>query len=103
MSGSATGALHGLVKAALVIGILLVALLTLLVAWWIATLAIGAWLLYAGARRLLRGSGKNSDPRAAASVIEGEYRVEHNPNVELDPKAESSPEIVEPEGNRPRD
>jgi hypothetical protein len=95
--GLATRAFHGLLKAALIIGVLVVALLALLLAWWIALLLVGAWLLYAGARRLLRGGIINSAARAPASVIEGEYRVEHNPQLE------SSPEITQPGGGRAGD
>ena len=76
MFHSASRVLHGLLKASLVIGVLAVALLALLLAWWIALLAVGTWLLVTGVHRLLRGSQPAA--RAAAATIEGEYRVEHH-------------------------
>ena len=103
MPASASRVLHGLFKAAFVIGILLVALLGLLVAWWLALLFAGAWLLVSSVRRLLRGGVRHPAPRAAATVIEGEYRVEHNPSAEHEPKAESSSGVAEPGGVHPKD
>ena len=109
MPASASRVLQNLFKAAFVIGVLLVALLGLLVAWWVALLFAGAWVLFSSVRRLLHGGGRNSAPRAAATVIEGEYRVEHHPMAEHDPKAEhdpqaeSSPGVAGPGGGRPRD
>ena len=97
MSGSATRALHGLFKAALIISALALALLALLLAWWISLLLIGAWLVYSGARRWLRGSDSDSGSAtgAPAGVIEGEYRVEQNPQVE------SAPGAAGPDGGKP--
>ena len=95
MRRAAGRTLPGLFKAALVIGILAVALLALLVAWWIALLFVGTWLLVRGARRLLQGSQPAA--RAGATTIDGEYRVEHGTG----PSAPLT--LHEPGGGHPKD
>ncbi len=97
LSRSASRALHGLVKAALIIGALALAVLALLLAWWISLLLVGTWALYSGVRRWLRGSDSASAAGAPAGVIEGEYRVETNPQLE------SSPGAAGPDGGKPAD
>lgn len=80
MTNAATRALHGLFKWAFAIGIVAVGLLALLVAWWIAVLVVLTWLIYAGARRLLRGKRTDVATTGAPTTIEGEFQVEHEPD-----------------------
>ena len=73
------GVLQGLLKAAFGLTILVIVLFAMFLAWWIALLAAGTWLLYAGLRRLLGGGRKpaqGASAGAGATIIEGEYRVE---------------------------
>ena len=97
MPGSASRVFQGLLKAALVISILVVALLTLLVAWWIALMVVGAWLLVTGARRLLRSRRLEPAARASTTIIDGEYRVEQHTEPAI------SPRIDESGGKHPKD
>jgi hypothetical protein len=96
MSNAATSILKGLIKGTLVLGILAVIILAVLVAWWIALIAAGAWLLVSATSRMLGGkrdgSPMRSRPPANAAIIEGEYRVESDgstpisaPGVTSDP------------------
>ncbi|MSQ50810.1 MAG: hypothetical protein EXR28_02865 [Betaproteobacteria bacterium] len=87
MTNAATRALQGLLKWAFAIGIVTVGLLALLVAWWIALLVIGAWVLYATVQRLFRGKSNASAPRTTSAIIDGEYRVEHESHSESQPRA----------------
>jgi hypothetical protein len=68
--------MRAILKGVIAIGILASVLVALLIAWWLAALAITGWLIYAGVRKLF--SGKKPDPSEAPQplIIEGEYRVE---------------------------
>ena len=97
MTAPATRALHGLFKWALGIGILVAVLLALLVAWWIAFLVVGALLIYSGVRRLLRGKRAATATHMPVSIIEGEFRVEY------DPQTQSPPRVLETSDPRAKD
>jgi len=95
VSSSAKAALNGLLKALLAVGIIAVALLALLVAWWIALLFIGTLLLVAGVRRLLGGARKNPPAPTSGATLDGEFRVEH------DPPPKMRPGVIESRDGRP--
>lgn len=80
MTNSATRAVHGLFKWAIGLSMLILVMLALLVAWWIALLLVASWLLYAGVRRLLRGP-KKSTVNPSRNIIDGEFRVEQEPGT----------------------
>jgi hypothetical protein len=68
--------LQAVLKGVLAIGALATVLLALLIAWWVAALAITGWLVYAGVRRLFGGRRSDEPREDVPLIIEGEYRVE---------------------------
>ena len=87
MAETSNGILQRVLKGVLAIVFVGLALLALLVAWWIALILIAAWLIYAGVRRVLQGDRKKRQGRpsqqaeTSATIIEGEFRVESNPDA----------------------
>ena len=79
--------LQGLLKGVLAFALFGVVLLALFVAWWLALLLIGLWMIIATVRNAL--SGNRRRPRGIGSpaagprptVIEGEFRVEHSEDI----------------------
>ena len=84
MTSNSGGGLQGLLKAVLAIALFGVVLLALFVAWWLALLLIGLWMIVATVRNALYGNRRRprefDSPSAGPNptVIEGEFRVEHS-------------------------
>ena len=84
---NSSSGLQGLLKAVLAIALFGVVLLALFVAWWLALLLIGLWMIVATVRNALSGNRRRprdiGSPAASPhpTVIEGEFRVEHSEDI----------------------
>jgi hypothetical protein len=77
---------QALLRGALKIGLVAVVIVGLFIAWWIALLAVGGLIAYAGVTRLL-GRHKAPPPEEGTPVtLEGEYHVEPEALVRDDEK-----------------
>jgi hypothetical protein len=103
--GRSGGILSGFVKALLGITIVVAVLLAMLVAWWIALLAAGGWLLFTGLRRMLGGRPTPARPENGGdlgTVIDGEYRVEGKDTATPPPAVIDLPVEAPRENSPPR-
>ena len=99
VTSNSSGGLQGLLKAVLAIALFGVVLLALFVAWWLALLLIGLWMIVATVRNALYGNRRrpNDIDRPTAgpnpTVIDGEFRVEHTEEVhaQIDDSGKDTP------------
>ena len=68
--------LQAVLKGTVLIAVFAAVLVALLLAWWIAAMAIVGWIAYAGVRRLFVGKKERETRADVPLIIEGEYRVE---------------------------
>ena len=87
MTRNSSSGLQGLLKAVLAIALFGVVLLALFVAWWLALLLIGLWMIVTTVRNALYGNRRRprdiNGPAAGPhpTVIDGEFRVEHSEEI----------------------
>ena len=68
--------LQAALKGAILIAVFAAVLVALLLAWWVAAMAVVGWIAYSGVRRLFAGKKSRETREDVPLIIEGESRGE---------------------------